>query len=324
MNRRYLVAGTGVAGAACVRALTARGRDVIAVNAVANASTAALEAEGVRVVIAEAVPPELVDECDDIVVSPGFAPHLPFVKHALATGHDVYSEPELAWRLRAEGAPAWLAITGTNGKTTTTTMLAAILAAAGLRTAAVGNIGEPLVSDSIVKPGTYDALAVELSSFQLHWSSTMAPPVGVLLNLADDHLEWHETFDAYAAAKFEVWRAAGTSIGNADDPRVAAALSRVDATTIAFTLGDPEPGQYGVRDGWLVDHVTPDGPHPIIASDAIRPAGAHNVANALAAAAAAGRLRHPDPGHPRRTRRLSAGAASQRTGGHRCRGALRG
>ena len=295
MNRRYLVAGTGVAGAACVRALTARGRDVIAVNAVANASTAALEAEGVRVVIAEAVPPELVDECDDIVVSPGFAPHLPFVKHALATGHDVYSEPELAWRLRSEGAPAWLAVTGTNGKTTTTTMLAAILAAAGLRTAAVGNIGEPLVSDSIVEPGTYDALAVELSSFQLHWSSTMAPPVGVLLNLADDHLEWHETFDAYAAAKFQVWRAAGTSIGNADDPRVTTALSRVDGATITFTLGDPEPGQYGVRDGWLVDHVTPDGPHPIIASDAIRPAGAHNVANALAAAAAAGAFGIPIP-----------------------------
>jgi UDP-N-acetylmuramoylalanine--D-glutamate ligase len=314
MSGRYLVAGTGVAGAACVRALTARGRDVIAVNAVANASTAALEADGVRVVIAEAVPQDLVDECDDIVVSPGFAPHLPFVKHALATGHDVYSEPELAWRLRAEGAPAWLAITGTNGKTTTTTMLAAILAAAGLRTAAVGNIGEPLVSDSIVEPGTYDALAVELSSFQLHWSSTMAPPVGVLLNLADDHLEWHETFDAYAAAKFQVWRAVdgpadasvarderrqrparNIAIGNADDARVAEALSRVDGATVTFTLGDPEPGQYGVRDGWLVDHVTPAGPHPIIAADAIRPAGAHNVANALAAAAAAGAYGIPIP-----------------------------
>jgi UDP-N-acetylmuramoylalanine--D-glutamate ligase len=213
---------------------------------------------------------------------------MPFVKHALATGHAVYSEPELAWRLRADGAPAWLAITGTNGKTTTTTMLAAILAAAGLRTAAVGNIGEPMVSDSIVSPGTYDALAVELSSFQLHWSSTMAPAVGALLNLADDHLEWHETFDAYATAKFAVWRDPdGVAIGNADDPRVAAALAEVPGTAVSFTLGEPGPGRFGVRDGMLVDHVAPGGPHPIIETAAIRPAGAHNVANALAAAAVA-------------------------------------
>src|SRR5262245_54492153 len=159
MSGRYLVAGTGVAGAACVRALRARGRDVVAVNPVANAATAALQDEGVHVEIADPVPQQLVDECGDIVVSPGIAPHLAFVKYAVANGHDVYSEPELAWRLRAPDAPPWLAITGTNGKTTTTTMLAAILAAAGLRTAAVGNIGEPLVSDSIVNPGTYDVLA---------------------------------------------------------------------------------------------------------------------------------------------------------------------
>jgi UDP-N-acetylmuramoylalanine--D-glutamate ligase len=290
MSGRYLVAGTGVAGAACARALLARGHDVIAVNAVANASTADLKAAGVEVVIADQVPFELVDGSDDIIVSPGFAPHLPFVRHALATGHAVYSEPELAWRLRTEGAPPWLAITGTNGKTTTTTMLAAILAAAGLRTAAVGNIGEPLVSDSIVRAGRYDVLAVELSSFQLHWSSTMAPQVGVLLNLADDHLEWHETFDAYATAKVAVWRAAangGVAIGNADDPRVAAALAQVHGKVIAFTLGDPAAGQFGVRDGMLVDNATPGGPYPIIDAASIRPAGAHNVANALAAAAVA-------------------------------------
>ena len=135
---------------------------------------------------------------------------------------------------RAAGAPPWLAVTGTNGKTTTVTMLAAILRAAGLRTAALGNIGEPLVDLGGDHRGRrrFDVLAVELSSFQLHWSSTLAPQVGALLNVADDHLEWHGTFDAYVAAKFEIWRSAtpaagGIAIGNLDDPLVATGLANV-------------------------------------------------------------------------------------------------
>ncbi len=295
---RYLVVGTGAAGAACVRALRARGLDVVVADAVGNATADAFADQGVRVVIADPLPVELLDDVDDVVVSPGVAPHLPFVKHALATGHDVYSEPELAWRLRSADAPAWLAVTGTNGKTTTVTMLASMLAAAGLRTAALGNIGEPLVSDDVVGPGRYDVVAVELSSFQLHWSSTMAPPVAVWLNLADDHLEWHGTAEAYAAAKTVVWRAAaagggaparpaGVAIGNADDPQVLAALSGVPGRRLSFTLGVPAAGQFGIIDGWLVDHMAPGGPHRLIEADRIRPAGRHNVANALAAAAVA-------------------------------------
>jgi UDP-N-acetylmuramoylalanine--D-glutamate ligase len=121
-------------------------------------------------------------------------------------------------------------------------MLAAMLRAAGLRTAALGNIGEPLVH-AAVDGSRFDALAVELSSFQLHWSSTLAPQAGALLNLADDHLEWHGTFDAYAESKRAIWRsagfsgaiaagpsaaagiAAGIAVGNLDDPLVAKALS---------------------------------------------------------------------------------------------------
>src|SRR6185295_14564017 len=146
--------------------------------------------------------------------SPGFAPHHPLAAAAVAAGLDVYSEPELAWRLREPGAPPWLAVTGTNGKTTTTTMLAAILAAAGLATRAVGNIGEPLVDLASV---AYDVLAVELSSFQLHWSRDLAPEAGALLNIADDHLDWHGDLAAYAGAKLAVWRSApagGLAVGN--------------------------------------------------------------------------------------------------------------
>jgi UDP-N-acetylmuramoylalanine--D-glutamate ligase len=202
------------------------------------------------------------------------------VAAALERGVEVYSEPELAWRLRGTGAPVWLGITGTNGKTTTTTMLASILSAAGLRTAALGNIGEPLVEAT-----GYDVLAVELSSFQLHWSRDLAPRVGALLNLADDHLDWHGSFEAYAAAKLRIWRSAahgGVAIGNLDDPRVAAALASVPGRTVGFTLRDPAEGQLGVRDGALFDAAFGSG--ALIEADRIRPAGAHNVSNALAAA----------------------------------------
>jgi UDP-N-acetylmuramoylalanine--D-glutamate ligase len=201
---------------------------------------------------------------------------------ALAAGLDVYSEPELAWRLRGPRAPVWLAVTGTNGKTTTTTMLAAILSAAGLRTAALGNIGEPLV-----EADDYDVLAVELSSFQLHWSTTLAPQAAALLNLADDHLEWHGDFAAYARAKAEIWRSArsgtGLAVANLDDPRVSALLSTVDGESIGFTVGEPHRGQYGVVDGVLIDGEA----NALVAAAAVRPSGAHNIGNALAAAALA-------------------------------------
>jgi UDP-N-acetylmuramoylalanine--D-glutamate ligase len=235
-----------------------------------------LAAEGARTSVGSGV--DLLDGQDEVVVSPGFAPHHPLAAAAVARGLDVYSEPELAWRLRGPDDPPWLAVTGTNGKTTTTTMLAAILTAAGLRTAALGNVGEPLVEAS-----GYDVLAVELSSFQLYWSRELAPAAGALLNLAEDHLEWHGTFEHYTAAKTNVWRGPGAAVGNLDDPLVAGLLAKVDGG-IGFTLGPPTPGVYGVADGML---VAADGSE-LIEAAAIRPPGRHNVANALAAAALAG------------------------------------
>jgi UDP-N-acetylmuramoylalanine--D-glutamate ligase len=327
---RILVGGAGVAGVAAARVLLDRGDTVTLVSAASSAGADELASAGVRVVIADPAPLELLDEADELVVSPGFAPHHPLVAAAIARGMAVYSEPELAWRLRGPGSPAWLAITGTNGKTTTTTMLAAILTAASLRTAALGNIGQPLVfaaasgaegRGAAVNPPRsddaafaaasgaegrgaagggggdggggdveYDVLAVELSSAQLHWSRDLAPEAGALLNLADDHLDWHGSFEAYAGAKEAVWRAAtpeggGVAVGNLDDARVAEALSRVTGRTVGFTLGVPGPGQLGVRDGWLYDEAFGGG--RLIEAAAIRPPGEHNVSNALAAAALA-------------------------------------
>jgi UDP-N-acetylmuramoylalanine--D-glutamate ligase len=279
-ERRYLIGGAGVAGAASARVLLDFGADVTVLDRADGPALSDLRSAGARTVVGNDAD---LTGITDVVLSPGFAPHHPLAIAAVAAGLDVYSEPELAWRLRGPGAPEWLAITGTNGKTTATTMLAAILAAAGLRTAALGNIGEPLVFAAT--SAGFDVLAVELSSFQLHWSSTLAPRGGALLNLADDHLDWHGGFEAYALAKTAIWRSAatgGTAVGNLDDPRVAALLSKVDGATLGFTLTQPTPGQLGVVDGMLVH----DGVELAAEAD-VRPPGAHNVANALAAAALA-------------------------------------
>jgi len=296
-----LVAGAAVAGAAAAEALLRLGAEVTVVDRAASERTAALADAGARVVLAAdpAGQAAAVDTAavDEVVVSPGFAPHHPLAAAAVAAGLDVYSEPELAWRLRGPDAPPWLAVTGTNGKTTTTTMLAAILRAAGLRAAALGNVGQPLVSVSADR-GRYDVLAVELSSFQLHWSRELAPQAGALINLADDHLDWHGSFAAYADAKTAIWRS-GVAVGNIDDPRVATLLAGLPGAsgdrklqgpqrTVGVTLGPPSPGQFGVVDGALVDAAfDPAGPVELAPVAVVRPAGAHNVCNALHAAALA-------------------------------------
>jgi len=189
-GRSVLVAGAGIAGTACAEALLARGAQVTVVDRAESERTEALVAAGATVVVEEPAQLSLLEDADELVVSPGFPPHHPLAAEAVARGLDVYSEPELAWRLQREDAgtappPVWLGITGTNGKTTTTTMLAAILGAAGRASAALGNIGQPLVTAQ-----GYEVIAVELSSQQLYWSRDLAPTAGVMLNLADDHLDW--------------------------------------------------------------------------------------------------------------------------------------
>ncbi|MBI0385341.1 UDP-N-acetylmuramoyl-L-alanine--D-glutamate ligase, partial [Streptomyces albiflaviniger] len=134
----------------------------------------------------------------------GWKPTSPLFLVAAEAGVPVWGDVELAWRLRGKDAPPWLAVTGTNGKTTTVRMLAAILEAAGLRTAAVGNIGVSLL-DIVLGDTPYDVLAVELSSYQLHWAPSLRAHSGAVLNLAPDHLDWHGSMAAYAADKGRIY-----------------------------------------------------------------------------------------------------------------------
>ena len=149
------------------------------------------------------------DSADIVMTSPVFNPRTPFILEAQRRGIPVYSEVELAWRLRVDsartGRPApWVGITGTNGKTSTTEMTSAMLCADGLVAPAVGNIGKA-VSHAAVDPDN-DALCVELSSFQLHFTDSLALDCAAITNIADDHLDWHGGIEAYAADKSKVFR----------------------------------------------------------------------------------------------------------------------
>jgi len=194
-----------------------------------------------------------------VITSPGFRPTAPVLVAATAAGVPIWGDVELAWRLDASGrygpARRWLVVTGTNGKTTTTSMLHAMLTAAGLNARLCGNIGNPLL-DALAEPA--DLLAVELSSFQLHWAPSLRPDAGVVLNIAEDHLDWHGSMDAYIAAKARVLNGRVAVVG-LDDERAAALLDTASAPVRAgFRLGEPAAGELGVRRGRLVDRAFAD------------------------------------------------------------------
>jgi UDP-N-acetylmuramoylalanine--D-glutamate ligase len=282
-GRRVLVAGAGVTGRSAAKALLAAGADVTVTDGSAE-RLLALEAllGGQALVPGLTEPPEGTDL---VVTSPGWRPDSPLLAAATAAGIEVIGEVELAWRMGAELAdpPAWLAVTGTNGKTTTVGMLESILRAAGVDAVACGNVGLPVV-DALL--AGHRVLAVELSSFQLHWSPSVRPQAGALLNLAEDHLDWHGSMDAYAAAKAGVLTG-DVAIGGVDDPLVVKLLAGARAGQhVGFTLAEPEPGQLGIRDGLLVDRAFADG-EVLIEADRVRPAGPPGLSDALAATALA-------------------------------------
>ncbi|WP_314502606.1 UDP-N-acetylmuramoyl-L-alanine--D-glutamate ligase [uncultured Microbacterium sp.] len=272
---RVAVLGLSVTGFSAADTLAELGADVLVLT-----EQAAEEYVGLLPVIGAqlwtgtltTVPQQLVDFAPDVVVaSPGFAPQHPVIAWARETGVALWGDIELAWRvrdkvLRADGSPAdWVLITGTNGKTTTTRLTAEMLVEGGLRAAPVGNIGTPVL-DAVRDPAGFDVLVVELSSHQLWYLSLqsgtdpVSPHASVCLNLADDHLEWHGTFEAYRDAKAHVY----------DHTRVACVYNKADAATrtmvedaeviegaraIGFDLGVPGPSDLGVVDGILVDRA---------------------------------------------------------------------
>jgi UDP-N-acetylmuramoylalanine--D-glutamate ligase len=295
-GRSVCVAGLGVSGPPAALALAALGARVTVLEGcddeTRRAQAATLESAGVTVVLG-ALPDAVAAGTDLIVTTPGWRPDTHLLAAARETGIQVIGDVELAWQLRpvlADGRrQEWLAVTGTNGKTTTVKMLAAMLRAAGHRTIAAGNVGVAL-TEVVADHEPYPVLAVELSSFQLHWSATLRPLAAAVLNVAPDHLDWHGGMDAYAEAKGRIYAPGTIAICNADDAwsRRLAAKAAGDAA-VAFTLGAPAPGQLGVTDGELMDRAFgPPGTAVALAPVTdVQPAAPHNVADALAAAALA-------------------------------------
>ncbi|GAA1669523.1 UDP-N-acetylmuramoyl-L-alanine--D-glutamate ligase [Streptomyces yatensis] len=296
-GRQVTVAGLGVSGVPAARALRGLGASVTVVNGgdgeAQRAQAAELEPLGITVRLGDGE--TLPKGTELIVTTPGWKPTSPLFLAAAEANVPIWGDVELAWRLRGEDAPPWLAVTGTNGKTTTVRMLAAILEAAGLRTAAVGNIGVSLL-DIVLGDEPYDVLAVELSSYQLHWAPSLRVHSGAVLNLAPDHLDWHGSMAAYAADKGRIYEGNQVAcVYNVADPAtedlVRAADVEEGCRAIGFTLGTPGPSQLGVVENILVDRAfvadRQKQAQELAEVSDVNPPAPHNIANALAAAALA-------------------------------------
>ena len=303
-----LVAGGGVTGHAVLAALTRFG----AAATLCDDDPATLRgyAESGVATVTTSTATEQISGYALVVASPGFAPTTPVLAAATAAGVPIWGDVELAWRLDAAGhygpPRRWLVVTGTNGKTTTTSMLHAMLTAAGRRSLLCGNIGSPVL-DVLGEPA--DLLAVELSSFQLHWAPSLRPEAGVVLNIAEDHLDWHSTFAEYTAAKARVLNGRVAVVG-LDNGRAAALLDTAAAPVrVGFRLGEPATGELGVRDGQLVDRAFADD-LALLPVESIPVPGPVGVLDALAAAALARCVGVPPEA-------IEAAIASFRVGRHR-------
>ena len=223
------------------------------------------------------------------VVSPGWRTDHPIISKLKASGIEVISEVDFAWKIKEVIAPnqKWIALTGTNGKTTTIKMVESIFKAAKINGVACGNVGETVI-DAVVADKPYEYLALELSSFQIEWSDLAKYEAVAVLNIAQDHIDWHGSFDAYALAKLKLLKQSAKVILNKSDAELSRRIKT--ASVIWFSLGTPNPGELGVVENLLIDRAF--SPSPAQANEIselvdITPTVPHNILNALAAAALA-------------------------------------
>lgn len=326
---RILVTGFGVSGYAIADQTMQRGARVLVVDGADTPEirerARILEVLGVEFRLGAEHTRALPEDrgIDLVVTSPGWRPDQPLLAAAAARGIPVWSEVELARRMQAADGPAWLGITGTNGKTTTVTMLESILRAAGLRAVACGNVGLPVI-EAALDPEGFDVLALELSSFQLHWTEHLDCEAAVVLNVSADHLDWHGGAEEYARAKGRIFEGVRTAcVYNTADETTLHLVEEADvvegARAVGISLGAPGLSELGIIDGILVDRAF----HPERRSSAAelatladlahlgpQGAGPHVLLDALAAAALA--RAHGVPAHAVRD-----GLRAYRMGAHR-------
>ncbi len=302
---RVVVTGIGISGFAAADTLIELGARVVVVDAATTAKAHA-QADTLRIVGAadvllgpdavETVPKIDGQKPDLIVTSPGWRPDQSLLAAAVRAHIPVWGDVELAWRVRVrEGRKTadWLSITGTNGKTTTVGMTESMLQAAGLKAIAVGNVGTPIL-DALRDPVDYDVFAVELSSFQLHWSHSVSPVASVCLNVAEDHVDWHGSYASYLADKAKVYaNTQKACLYNAEQIETERMVEDADVVegcrAVGFTTVTPAISMLGVVEGLLVDRAfipeRKDSAAELAAmTDFGEVAPRHMVANALAAA----------------------------------------
>jgi len=223
-----------------------------------------IEVLGIPAVIGELADQKIAIEefnPDLIVVSPGVPPTNALVQSAVEKKIPIWGDLDLAWRLRDrfDVKQEWICVTGTNGKTTVVELTEAMLLASGVRAVACGNIGKPIL-DCIRDPAEFEVLVVEVSSFQLHYMNHIEPFSATCLNIAEDHLDWHGSFEAYRLSKERVYQ--GTKVAciynleeAATEQMVQAATVQDGARAIGFGLGTPKPSNVGYVDEFLVDRA---------------------------------------------------------------------
>jgi UDP-N-acetylmuramoylalanine--D-glutamate ligase len=247
-GQRVVVVGAGVAGLAAAGVLVRNGAEVRVTEAARIADVDQLLALGVRIDDGGHDPSHL-DGATAIVPSPGVPERAEVLRWAAERGIPVWSELDVGARLCHV---RYVAITGTNGKSTTTEMIATMMRAAGLDAVACGNIGHPF---SVAATERHEALAVEASSFQLRFHHWLRPSVSALLNLAEDHTDWHGSFEGYAAAKARIFELQGgdeVHVGNAEDPIAARVSHDAPCRTVWFRSTEPREGEVGLVRGEVV------------------------------------------------------------------------
>lgn len=278
-HAKVLVIGAGVTGSSVARVLRSLGAEIHIFddNQSANADERFISLKSA-----------LEGAWSFAVVSPGWRQDHPLTAHLMNQDTRVLSEIDLAWLLRSELLPrqTWVAVTGTNGKTTTVELATAMLLAGGLKAKACGNVGETVI-EAVVTGDPMDYLVLELSSFQLQWSELPEFKSVAILNIADDHVDWHGSFENYVAAKMRILDRADLAILNGEDSRTVEAVEKWEGRKVFFSLNPPKPGELGVVEDLLVDRsfVRDSNEAELIAQlDEVHPRAPHSISNTLAAA----------------------------------------